>query len=122
RFLWLTPPLPRKLILPVAVALLALRYPHYGDHLPGMKVLGAFPTLDTAVTMLTYMMMAVGLNIVVGYAGLLHLGYVAFYAMGAYAAAWFASPQFNVNFSFGATGVQPGLGGIHLSIWIVLLI
>ena len=39
-------------------------------------------------------MMAVGLNIVVGYAGLLDLGYVAFYAMGAYTAAWFASLQF----------------------------
>ena len=41
--------------------------------------------------MLVFMMMAVGLNIVVGYAGLLDLGYVAFYAMGAYTAAWFAS-------------------------------
>ena len=39
-------------------------------------------------------MMAVGLNVVVGYAGLLDLGYVAFYAMGAYTAAWFASLQF----------------------------
>ena len=44
--------------------------------------------------MLVFMMMAVGLNIVVGYAGLLDLGYVAFYAMGAYTAAWFASLQF----------------------------
>ena len=44
--------------------------------------------------MLVFMMMAVGLNIVVGYAGLLDLGYVAFYATGAYTAAWFASPQF----------------------------
>ena len=41
--------------------------------------------------MLVFIMMAVGLNIVVGYAGLLDLGYVAFYAMGAYTAAWFAS-------------------------------
>ena len=39
-------------------------------------------------------MMAVGLNIVVGYAGLLDLGYVAFYANGAYTAAWLASLQF----------------------------
>ena len=36
--------------------------------------------------MLIFMMMALGLNIVVGYAGLLDLGYVAFYAMGAYTA------------------------------------
>ena len=40
-------------------------------------------------------MMALGLNFVVGYAGLLDLGYVAFYAMGAYMAGWFASDQFS---------------------------
>ena len=45
--------------------------------------------------MLVFIMMAVGLNIVVGYAGLLDLGYVAFYATGAYTAAWFASQQFS---------------------------
>ena len=39
-------------------------------------------------------MMALGLNIVVGYAGLLDLGYVAFYAAGAYVAGWFASLHF----------------------------
>ena len=44
--------------------------------------------------MLIFVMMALGLNIVVGYAGLLDLGYVAFYAIGAYTAAWFASPHF----------------------------
>ncbi len=38
--------------------------------------------------------MALGLNVVVGYAGLLDLGYVAFYAAGAYVAGWFASQQF----------------------------
>ena len=39
-------------------------------------------------------MMAIGLNIVAGFAGLLDLGYVAFYAIGAYTAAFFASPHF----------------------------
>ena len=38
--------------------------------------------------------MAIGLNIVVGFAGLLDLGYVAFYAIGAYTAAFLASPHF----------------------------
>ena len=47
------------------------------------------------VIMIVFTMMAVGLNIVVGYAGLLDLGYVAFYAVGAYTAAWFASQQFD---------------------------
>src|SRR5216117_1737356 len=51
------------------------------------------------------LVMAIGLNIVVGYAGLLDLGYVAFYAMGAYAAAWFASVQFaGQDIKFGAVG------------------
>ena len=38
--------------------------------------------------------MALGLNIVVGFAGLLDLGYVAFYALGAYTAGWFGSGFF----------------------------
>jgi branched-chain amino acid transport system permease protein len=68
-------------------------------------------------------MMAVGLNIVVGYAGLLDLGYVAFYAAGAYTAAWLASQQFDQwTFHFGSVGINPELPGIHLSIWLVLLI
>ena len=54
----------------------------------------SFPDVATGVYMVVFMMMAVGLNIVVGYAGLLDLGYVAFYAIGAYTAAWFASLQF----------------------------
>ena len=41
--------------------------------------------------------MALGLNIVIGFAGLLDLGYVAFYALGAYAVGWFGS-----DFFFGA--------------------
>ncbi len=75
--------------------------------------------------MLIFIMMALGLNIVVGYAGLLDLGYVAFYAMGAYTAAWFASPHFSESiksFHFGAVGVNESSGGIHVSIWIVLIV
>ena len=57
--------------------------------------------------MLVFIMMAVGLNIVVGYAGLLDLGYVAFYAMGAYTSAWFASLQFpQVSSKLGAIGID----------------
>ena len=68
-------------------------------------------------------MMAVGLNVVVGYAGLLDLGYVAFYAIGAYTAGWLASGQFSqVNFHFGAVGIQSDATGIHISVWLVLLI
>ncbi len=51
-----------------------------------------------------YIMLALGLNIVVGFAGLLDLGYIAFYAVGAYVYALLASPHF----------------GIHLPFWIIL--
>jgi len=51
-----------------------------------------------------YVLLALGLNIVVGFAGLLDLGYVAFYAVGAYTYALLASPHF----------------GLHLPFWIVL--
>jgi len=53
---------------------------------------------------LLYVMLAVGLNLVVGFAGLLDLGYIAFYAVGAYTWAFLASPHF----------------GVHLPFWIVL--
>src|SRR5687768_18321794 len=47
-----------------------------------------------------YVLLALGLNIVVGFAGLLDLGYIAFYAVGAYVYALLASPQFNVHLPF----------------------
>lgn len=49
---------------------------------------------------LLYIMLALGLNIVVGYAGLLDLGYVAFYAVGAYWLALLASPHFELHLPF----------------------
>jgi len=48
---------------------------------------------------LLYMLLALGLNIVVGYAGLLDLGYVAFYGFGAYGYAMLASPKFGLHWS-----------------------
>jgi branched-chain amino acid transport system permease protein len=103
------------------VLLLAVFYPFYQANLFQMPVFGTFPSIDTGVTMLIFIMMALGLNIVVGYAGLLDLGYVAFYAMGAYTAAWFASQQFGTrHIHIGAVGVNPNAAGIHISIWLVL--
>jgi branched-chain amino acid transport system permease protein len=49
---------------------------------------------------LLYVLLALGLNIVVGFAGLLDLGYIAFYAVGAYVYALLASPHFNVHLPF----------------------
>ncbi|MFZ4554384.1 MAG: branched-chain amino acid ABC transporter permease [Burkholderiales bacterium] len=50
-----------------------------------------------------YAMLALGLNIVVGYAGLLDLGYIAFFAVGAYLYALTGSPQFGLHWPLWAT-------------------
>ncbi len=47
--------------------------------------------MQATIIALAYVVMALGLNVVVGFAGLLDLGYVAFYALGAYAVGWFGS-------------------------------
>ena len=73
-----------------------------------MPLIYSFPSVRSAVTILVFTTMAVGLNVVVGYCGLLDLGYVAFYAIGAYTAGWLASGQFQqVNFHFGVGRRQP---------------
>jgi branched-chain amino acid transport system permease protein len=115
----------RSAALPTTVIVLAFLYPYYVDSLPDLPVFGSFPSVDTAVTMTIFIMMAIGLNIVVGYAGLLDLGYVAFYAMGAYTAAWFASPHFAESVGsqhLGSVGVNPAAEGFHVSIWFVVFV
>jgi branched-chain amino acid transport system permease protein len=82
---------------------------------------------------LLYIMLAVGLNIVVGFAGLLDLGYIAFYAVGAYMTGLLASPQFatvlesliNMHPAFGEAlaamlGEDIRTNGIHLSVWLIV--
>ena len=66
---------------------------------------------------LLYVLLALGLNIVVGYAGLLDLGYVAFYAVGAYMYALLASPHLTENFQWIAD-LFPG--GLHAPFLIVV--
>ena len=66
---------------------------------------------------LLYVLLALGLNIVVGYAGLLDLGFVAFYAVGAYMFALMASPHLFENFEWIAQALPNGL---HTPIWIVV--
>jgi branched-chain amino acid transport system permease protein len=107
----------------VIVVALAVTYPFYVSSLPtNIPVILSFPPLHDTVTILVFVMMGVGLNIVVGYAGLLDLGYVAFYAIGAYTAGWLASGQFEqVNFHLGSVGIAPSVTGIHISVWLVLL-
>jgi branched-chain amino acid transport system permease protein len=71
-------------------------------------------TLDFAAL---YVMLALGLNLVVGFAGLLDLGYIAFYAVGAYTFALLASPHLTDNFPALA---QAFPGGLHTPIWVVI--
>jgi len=92
----------------VAVALILLPYVagHFGN--AWVRAL-AFAAL--------YVLLALGLNIVVGFAGLLDLGYIAFYAVGAYMYALLASPHLTSNFE--ALGAMfPN--GLHLSVWMVV--
>lgn len=82
---------------------------------------------------LLYIMLALGLNIVVGFAGLLDLGYVAFFAIGAYLAGLLSSPQLaatieslQIDYPALATWVTDFVGpaiatqGIHLSVWLIV--
>ena len=64
-----------------------------------------------------YVMLALGLNVVVGFAGLLDLGYIAFYAVGAYTAALLSSPHLSSQFEWIAH-LAPG--GLHTPFWIIV--
>jgi branched-chain amino acid transport system permease protein len=114
----------RSWALPAVVIVLGVLYPWYVESLQDLPTIGTFiPALGSMVVMIVFTMMAVGLNVVVGYAGLLDLGYVAFYAAGAYTAAWFASQHFEQwTFHLGSVGISQEIPGIHLSIWLVLVI
>jgi branched-chain amino acid transport system permease protein len=84
--------------------------------------------MSIATLILAYSVMALGLNIIVGYAGLLDLGYVAFFALGAMTAGWFMS-DFFANAGTGGEGVHilvadftENLFGIHFNFLIVVVI
>jgi branched-chain amino acid transport system permease protein len=133
----------RGWLLPLAALAIAVAYPFFAANLFTIPVFGQFPDVPTGTYMVVFILMAVGLNIVVGYAGLLDLGYVAFYATGAYTAGWFASSQFagqkcptphhtvancpvaavpKLNLNLGGVGIPAGTGGLHFSIFLVVLI
>jgi branched-chain amino acid transport system permease protein len=79
-----------------------------------------FPEDAVMTFMMIFGIMAIGLNIVAGFAGLLDLGYVAFYAFGAYTAAFFASPHFGSLSFVLFSNVPQGFPGIHLPFWILV--
>jgi branched-chain amino acid transport system permease protein len=76
--------------------------------------------MNATIIALAYVVMALGLNVVVGFAGLLDLGFVAFYAFGAYAVGWFGSDFFfNAHVSV-LSSAASGTIGIHLNFVLIL--
>jgi branched-chain amino acid transport system permease protein len=83
---------------------------------------GKWVPISTVNQSLVWAMCAIGLNIVVGYAGLLDLGYVAFWAIGSYVAGWLMSSFFfhlRINWLGHAPAFSPK--GIHINFWVVLI-
>src|SRR3712207_1745416 len=76
---------PRQLGLFAVVLALMFVYP-FVDQALGFGRIGSF------MAIFGYVILAMGLNVVVGYAGLLDLGYAAFFAIGAYTIAFLTSP------------------------------
>ena len=112
------PPWTEKALVPIFFVL-AWALPYGWD--PGA------PFIQDCATALAYVVMALGLNIVVGFAGLLDLGYVAFFAIGAYTAGYFGSGFFsNVNdqkgIHFLVGGVAAKLPGIHFNFMLILVL
>ncbi len=96
----------RENVLLIGVLILAVVYPLVFRALESAFPFVPWPGTSVLIICATFAILALGLNIVMGFAGLLDLGYVAFYAIGAYTTAFLASPHF----------------GIHISWWIVVLI
>jgi branched-chain amino acid transport system permease protein len=79
--------------------------------------------IDATIRAIAYAIMALGLNIVVGFAGLLDLGYVAFFAFGAYSLGWFGSYFFaKAKVHVLVSPVASHLIGIHLNFILILLL
>ncbi|HWV88312.1 MAG TPA: branched-chain amino acid ABC transporter permease [Capillimicrobium sp.] len=79
--------------------------------------------VDDMTIALAYVVMGLGLNVVVGYAGLLDLGYVAFFAIGAYTTGWFMSGFYgDANIHVFVGEFAKALPGIHLNFLLVVVI
>ena len=114
----------RRWLLPAVLIAVAFTYPYWyqwaGIRSVTLDMLGL--QLDIVIVIAVYVLLALGLNIVVGYAGLLDLGYVAFFALGAYTLGWFGSDRFSqVNFHFAST-TSDAIPGIHMNFWVVVIL
>jgi branched-chain amino acid transport system permease protein len=110
----------RGATLPRVVAVLALA-------VAPLFVSPSGDVLNNMILAAVYAVMALGLNLIVGFAGLLDLGYVAFYALGAMVVGWWASSFFtgvggaDGGIHVGVTGVAGSVPGIHLNFLILLV-
>jgi len=105
----------RGRVLAAVLIVAAILLPYFYD--------SGSPFIEDCTIALAYVVMALGLNVVVGFAGLLDLGYVAFYAIGAYTIRWFASSFFaGANIHIGVSALLKSQPGIHLNFLIILVI
>jgi branched-chain amino acid transport system permease protein len=107
-----------KYLLPAVVLLAVAMFPLFRPPLDGF--------MDDCIIALAYVVMALGLNLVVGFAGLLDLGYVAFYALGAMAVGWWASDFYTgvggeKGIHIGVSGFAATLPGIHVNFLLILI-
>jgi len=108
------PPVVSKVLFAV-LAVFAILLPFLLDPISSL--------LSVCIISLAYVILALGLNVVVGFAGLLDLGYVAFFAIGAYAVGWLASGFFvDANVHIGVSGFVLNLPGVHMNFLIVLVV
>jgi len=97
------------------VILAALTWPWVID--PLMRLVLHFSMIDQMFPIIAYILLALGLNIVVGYAGLLDLGYAAFFAIGAYTIAILTSPRSPV-----AQFLSSNMPFLHVNFWFSLIL
>jgi branched-chain amino acid transport system permease protein len=107
-----------KYLLPGIVILAVALFPLFRPPLDGF--------MDDCILALAYVVMALGLNLVVGFAGLLDLGYVAFYAFGALTVGWWASDHFTgaggeEGIHIGVSGFAATLPGIHVNFLLIVI-
>jgi branched-chain amino acid transport system permease protein len=107
-----------KYLLPGVVIVAVALFPLFRPPLDGF--------MDDCIISLAYVVMALGLNLVVGFAGLLDLGYVAFYAFGAMTVGWWASDFYtgaggDEGIHIGVSGFAATLPGIHVNFLIIVI-
>jgi len=101
-------------VLAAVLLVIAIVLPFFFDPASGF--------MNATIIAFAYVVMALGLNVVVGFAGLLDLGYVAFYAFGAYCVGWFGSGFFyKAHVHVGVSHVAGALPGIHLNFILILV-